>query len=159
MAQGAHALFRMVMAGLLLLVLFGASFSAHAHGAHAHGAHAHGADGHHGPIAAESGAPGSTGEAAAGDASQPRAPEAADRRIGAAPDSPPDDDGCGRHGADASGMGCCTGGTCPMMQGGVPPVGLIPAPPPERASRLLASGALPMGIGTPPAFRPPRASA
>jgi hypothetical protein len=151
MAQGADTLFRMVMAGLLMLaalIMFGVPS----------GAYAHGAD-HLAPQAI---------------AASPAPPQSTDMRttsafpleksgtgtvvVSAAPAAPADDDGCGERGDQVPVSGCCFGAACPMMHGGVTPVGLLPMPPPDASTVSMPSSLLAEGIGTLPALKPPRAS-
>jgi hypothetical protein len=151
MAQGAGTLFRMVMAGLLMLaalILFGVPS----------GAYAHGAD-HLAPQAI---------------AASPATPQPADMRatstlpleksgtgtvvVSTAPAAPVDHDGCGEHGDQAPASACCFGAACPTMHGGVTPVGLLPMPHPDASTVSMPSSLLAEGIGTLPALKPPRTS-
>jgi hypothetical protein len=151
MAQGASTLFRMVMAGLLMLaalVLFGVPSTAYAHGADHHASQT---------IAASS-----------------ATPEATDMRatsvflveksgtgmmvVSAAHAASADHEDCDDHGDKAPDSGCCFGAACPMMHGGVTPVGLLPMPPQDAATVSMPSSLLSEGIGTLPALKPPRAS-
>jgi hypothetical protein len=150
MAQGAGTLFRMVMAGLLMLavfILFGVPSVAHAHGAERH--------------------------AARTVAASPATPQPTDMRatsalpleksgtgtvvVSAAPAAPADDDGCGEHG-DQVPASCCFGAACLTMHSGVTPVGLFPMPPPDASTVSMPSSLLSEGIGTLPALKPPRTS-
>jgi len=156
MTQGAGTLFRTVMASLLMLaalILFGVPSGAYAHGTD-HQA--------------------SQTIAASADTPQSATYRSADMRamsvllpgksgtgtvvVSAAPAASADHDGCGECGDKAPASGCCFGAACPMMHGGVAPVGLLPMPPPDAASVSMPSSLLSEGIGTLPALEPPRAS-
>jgi hypothetical protein len=151
MAQGAGTLFRMVMASLLMLaalIVFGVPSGAYAHGTDHHASQT----------------------IAASPASQP----SAEIRItsvflleksgtgavvvSATPAAPADDDGCGEHGDQVPASGCCFGAACPMMHGGVTPVGPLPMLPPDASTVSMPSSLLAEGIGTLPALKPPRTS-
>jgi hypothetical protein len=151
MAQGAGTLFRMVMAGLLMLaalILFGVPSGAYAHGT-----------GH---------------DASKTVAVSPATPQPTDMRttsafpleksgtgtvvVSAAPAASADHDGCGEHGDQAPASACCFGAACPTMHGGVTPVGPLPMAPPDASTVSMPSSLLAEGIGTLPALKPPRAS-
>jgi hypothetical protein len=150
MAQGAGTLFRMVMAGLLVLaalVLFGMPS----------GAYAHGSD-HHAVRTVASPAPPQSTDMRATSAFLLAKSGDGTVLVSAAPAAPADHHGCGEHGEKPPAFGCCFGAMCPMMHGGITPVGLLPMPPPEAASVAMPSSLLSDGIGTLPALKPPRAS-
>jgi hypothetical protein len=151
MAQGEGTLFRTAMAGLLMLaalVLFGAPSKAYAHG-----------NGHHASqtIAASSTAAKAEGDGPVISVLSLEKPCTATMAASAAHDVQAGED-CGDHGGETPASGCCFGAACPMMHGGVTPVGVLPMPPPETSKVSMPSGLLTEGIGTLPALKPPRAS-
>jgi hypothetical protein len=151
MAQGAGTLFRMVMAGLLMLtalVLFGVPSTAHAHGIDHHASQS---------ITASPTTPQSA-DMRATSVFLPGKPDTGTAVVSAAPAAPADHDGCGEHNDKAPAAGCCFGAACPMMHGGVTPVGLLPMPLPDTSTVSMPSSLLSKGIGTLPALKPPRAS-
>ena len=151
MTQGAGTLFRTAMAGLLMLAalaVFGAPSKAHAHGS-----------GHH---AAQTVVPSSTAAKAADDgriisAFPLEKHGAATMVVGAAHDVQAGED-CGDHGSENPPSGCCFGAACPMMHGGVTPVGVLHMPSLDASQVPMPSSLLTEGIGTLPALKPPRAS-
>jgi hypothetical protein len=151
MAQGAGTLFWTVMASLLMLaalILFGVPS----------GAYAHGADHHASQTIAASPATQQSAHMRATSVFLPGKSDSGTVVVSAAPAAPADHEGCGERGEKPPASGCCFGAPCPMMHGGVTPVGLLPMPPSDAASVSMPSSLLSEGIGTLPALKPPRAT-
>jgi hypothetical protein len=151
MAQGAGTLFRTAMAGLLMLaalVLFGEPSKAHAHGTVHHASHT---------VAASSTAAKAADDGRIISAFPLEKHGTGTMVVSAAHDVQAGED-CGDHGSENPPSGCCFGAACPMMHGGVTPVGVLPMPPPDTSQVSMPSSLLTEGIGTLPALKPPRAS-